>query len=293
VSDIASSSSSAADVTFPAYETPRAVAGSTLASVVLCENPSAMTMEGTNSVILRAPGSRTSVVIDPGPSDAAHAEALARAAGEVELVLVTHRHGDHTDGIDGFAALAPAPVRAALPEHCRGGETLDDGEVIRAAGLHIGVLATPGHTADSVSFVVAADSPGVGSGVGEGEGADCIVLGDTILGRDSTVLDATDGSLASYLDSLEGIRGVAGDRALPGVPGHGPDIADTAAAATGLAEHRQARLQQVRDAVAELGPDASAEELTRHIYTEVTDSTLLAAAEQSTRVALGYIAERG
>ena len=73
-----------ADVSFPAYETPRAVAGSRVATVVLCENPSAMTMEGTNSAILRAPGAAASVVIDPGPEDAGHARALAEALDEAE-----------------------------------------------------------------------------------------------------------------------------------------------------------------------------------------------------------------
>ena len=55
---------------FPAYEALRAVAGSRVASVVLCDNPSPMTMEGTNSVVLRAPGAAQSVVVDPGPEDA-------------------------------------------------------------------------------------------------------------------------------------------------------------------------------------------------------------------------------
>lgn len=274
---------------FPAYEAARPVAGSRLASIVLADNPSPMTMEGTNSVVLRAPGGAASVVIDPGPEDEAHATALAGAAGDVALVLVTHRHGDHTDGIDAFARRTGAPVRAALAEHCRDGAPLDDGEVLEVAGLHLRVLATPGHTADSLSFVVA--DAAAGAADGGAAGIDCVVLGDTILGRDSTVLDASDGSLAAYLDSLEALQALG--EGIPGVPGHGPDVADVRAAAAGLEEHRRDRLAQVREAVAELGPEAGPAELTRHIYTEVTDEVLLAAAEQSTRVALGYIAERG
>lgn len=265
---------------FPAYEALRAVAGSRVASVVLCDNPSQMTMEGTNSVVLRAPGAAQSVVVDPGPEDAGHAKALAEAAGAVTLVLITHRHGDHTDGIDEFVRLTGAPVRALLSEHCRGTEPLVDGEVVEVAGLRIGVVATPGHTADSISLDVA---------LAGGE-TDCVVLGDTILGRDSTVLDSTDGSLPAYLDSLRELQRFAGR---PGVPGHGPDAADVSAAAAALEAHRNSRLEQVREAIARLGADAGAAEITRDIYTEVTDQVLLAAAEQSTRVAMDYIAERG
>lgn len=267
---------------FPAYEALRAVAGTRAASVVLCDNPSPMTMEGTNSVVLRAPGATVSVVVDPGPEDTAHAQALAEAAGEAALVLITHRHGDHIDGIDEFVRLTGAPVRALLSEHCRGAEPLVDGEVVEveAAGLRVGVVATPGHTADSISLDVALS----------GGETDCVVLGDTILGRDSTVLDSTDGSLPDYLDSLRTLQRFAGR---PGVPGHGPDVADVAAAAAALEAHRNSRLEQVREAIARLGADAGAAEITRDIYTEVTDPVLLAAAEQSTRVAMDYIAERG
>lgn len=265
---------------FPAYEALRAVAGSRVASVVLCDNPSPMTMEGTNSVVLRAPGAAQSVVVDPGPEDAGHAKALAESAGEVALVLITHRHGDHTDGIDEFVRLTGAPVRALRSAHCRSAEPLVDGEDVEAAGLQIGVVATPGHTADSISLDVA---------LAGGE-TDCVVLGDTILGRDSTVLDSTDGSLPEYLDSLRELQRFAGR---PGVPGHGPDVADVAAAAAALEAHRNSRLDQVREAIARLGADAGAAEITRDIYTEVTDQVLLAAAEQSTRVAMDYIAERG
>lgn len=265
---------------FPAYETVRAVAGTRAVSVVLCDNPSAMTMEGTNSVVLRAPGAAGSVVVDPGPEDASHARVLAEAAGDTQLVLITHRHGDHTDGIDLFREITGAPVRALVPEHCRAAEPLADGEVVEAAGLHIRVVATPGHTADSISLDVRLAS-------GDADG---IVLGDTILGRDSTVLDSTDGSLPAYLDSLRTLQDFAGR---PGVPGHGPDVPDVSAAAAALETHRNARLDQVREAIARLGSRISAGEITKDIYTEVTDPVLLAAAEQSTRVAMDYIAERG
>ena len=140
-----------APISFPAYETLRPV--TELSGVILCDNPSEMTFEGTNTVVLRAPGSPTCVVVDPGPDDRAHAERIAAIVGEIELVVVTHRHGDHTDGIDHLRSFTSAPVRAVEQEFCRDAAPLVDGEELHAAGLDIIVLATPGHTADSVTFL--------------------------------------------------------------------------------------------------------------------------------------------
>lgn len=272
-------------ISFPAYETLRPVTG--LSGVILCDNPSEMTFEGTNTVVLRAPGSATCVVVDPGPDDRAHAERIAAIAGEIELVLITHRHGDHTDGIDHLRALTDAPVRAVDERFCRaaaplarGGDEDDDDEVIHAAGLDIIVLATPGHTADSVSLEVRV------AGTGFTAPPDCVVLGDTILGRDSTVLDSTDGDLGDYLASMDLLAARADG--VTGIPGHGPDVENVGRAAQVLGKHRRDRLDQIIAARAELGRDADAEAITGHIYRDVTPF-LLKVAEQSTKVALRYL----
>lgn len=270
-----------APIRFPAYETLRPV--TELSGVILCDNPSEMTFEGTNTVILRAPGSATCVVVDPGPDDRAHAERIAAIVGEVELVLITHRHGDHTDGIEHLRALTDAPVRAVQERFCRDAKPLDDGEEIHAAGLDIIVLATPGHTADSVSLEVRA------AGTGFTAPADCVVLGDTILGRDSTVLDSTDGDLGDYLASMDLLAGRADG--VTGIPGHGPDVENTGRAAQVLGQHRRSRLDQIIAARAELGHDADAAAITQHIYRDVSPF-LLKVAEQSTRVALRYLERR-
>lgn len=271
-----------APISFPAYETLRPVTD--LAGVILCDNPSEMTFEGTNTVILRAPGSRTAVVVDPGPDDRAHAERIAAIVGEIELVVVTHRHGDHTDGIDLLREHTSAPVRAVEKRFCRDAAPLvtggDDDEVIHAAGLDITVLATPGHTADSVSLEVRP------AGAGFTARPDCVVLGDTILGRDSTVLDSTDGDLGDYLGSMD-LLAARADGVI-GIPGHGPDVENTGRAAQVLGRHRRDRLDQIIAARAELGRDASAEAITQHIYRDVTPF-LLKVAEQSTKVALRYL----
>lgn len=166
-----------------------------LASVLRAENPSPMTLEGTNSWLLRAPGADGVVVVDPGPDLDEHVRALA-AAGPVELVLITHRHGDHTDAIDALHALTGAPVRAALPEHCRDAPPLIDGQRITAAGVGIEVLATPGHTSDSLSFRVLDDeTPAPEGSGGSGQPVSPILTGDTVLGRGTTMLDHPDGTL--------------------------------------------------------------------------------------------------
>lgn len=269
-------------ISFPAYETLRPVTD--LSGVILCDNPSEMTFEGTNTVVLRAPGSPTCVVVDPGPDDRAHAERIAAIVGEIELVVVTHRHGDHTDGIDHLRAFTSAPVRAVEERFCRDAAPLvtdgDDDEVIHAAGLDITVVGTPGHTADSVSLEVRP------AGAGFTARPDCVVLGDTILGRDSTVLDSTDGDLGDYLGSMD-LLAARADGVI-GIPGHGPDVENTGRAAQVLGQHRRDRLEQIVAARAELGRDASAEAITQHIYRDVTPF-LLKVAEQSTKVALRYL----
>ena len=269
-------------ISFPAYETLRPVTD--LCGVILCDNPSEMTFEGTNTVVLRAPGSPTCVVVDPGPDDRAHAERIAAIVGEIELVVVTHRHGDHTDGIDHLRAFTSAPVRAVEERFCRDAAPLvtdgDDDEVIHAAGLDITVVGTPGHTADSVSLEVRP------AGAGFTARPDCVVLGDTILGRDSTVLDSTDGDLGDYLGSMD-LLAARADGVI-GIPGHGPDVENTGRAAQVLGQHRRDRLEQIIAARAELGRDASAEAITQHIYRDVTPF-LLKVAEQSTKVALRYL----
>jgi glyoxylase-like metal-dependent hydrolase (beta-lactamase superfamily II) len=113
-----------------------------------------------------------------------------------------------------------------------------------------------------------------------------VVLGDTILGRDSTVLDSTDGDLGDYLGSMD-LLAARADGVI-GIPGHGPDVENTGRAAQVLGRHRRDRLDQIIAARAELGRDASAEAITQHIYRDVTPF-LLKVAEQSTKVALRYL----
>ncbi|GAA1977469.1 MBL fold metallo-hydrolase [Isoptericola halotolerans] len=245
------------------------------ASVRRADNPGPMTLDGTRSYVLRAPGAPSAVVVDPGPDDAVHLGALA--SGPVELVLVTHRHADHTAGSTALHAMTGSPVRAADLAHCHGASAapLRGGEVIEAAGLRIEVLATPGHTADSVSFVVRAP------------GEDPVVLtGDTVLGRGTTVIAAPDGSLGDYLASLDVLERAGDGRR--GLPAHGPVIEDLGTAVRAYREHRLERLDQVRAVLAELGSDATVGDVVARVYADV-DASVIGAARQSVAAQLHYL----
>lgn len=251
----------------PAYGTLRRVTDT--ASVLLCDNPGLMTLDGTNTWVLQGPGSDEMVVVDPGPDDDDHIGRIADL-GKIPLVLISHKHGDHTDAIDKLVDRTGAVVRAVGSGFLRGlGGPLSDGEVIDAAGLRITVMATPGHTADSLSFLV----------------DEAVLTADTVLGRGTTVIDNEDGSLRDYLESLRRLQGL-GRRAV--LPGHGPDLEDLESVAATYLAHRERRLNQVRDALAVLGGDATARHIVEHVYTDV-DEELWDHAEWSVQAQLNYL----
>jgi glyoxylase-like metal-dependent hydrolase (beta-lactamase superfamily II) len=257
----------AESLTHPAYGRLRPVTET--ASVLLANNPGLMTLDGTNTWVLQGPGSDELVVVDPGPDDDEHVGKIA-ALGHIAVVLISHRHGDHTDGIDKLVDMTGAPVRSAGSGFLRGlSAELTDSEVIDAAGLRITVLATPGHTADSLSFVL----------------DDAVLTADTVLGRGTTVIDTEDGSLADYLDSLHRLRGLGGRTVLPG---HGPELPNLEAVAAGYLAHREQRLEQVRSALRDLGDDATVRQVVEHVYVDV-DKELWDVAEWSVQAQLDYL----
>ncbi len=251
----------------PLYEQLRAV--TPVASVLLARNPSPMTLEGTNTWVLRAPGVEECVVVDPGEEDDEHLRRVAEQ-GPVALVLLTHRHHDHAGGARRFAALTGAPVRALDPSLVLGSEALGEGDVVADAGVELRVVHTPGHTSDSLSFLV--------------DGA--VLTGDTILGRGTTVIAHPDGALGPYLESLRRLADLAPGTAV--LPGHGPELPDAPAAAAAYLAHREQRLDQVRDALARLGPGATPRQVVEVVYADV-DEALWPAADLSVAAQLEYL----
>lgn len=241
---------------------------------VRAPNPGPMTLDGTNSYLIGRPGGAV-VVVDPGPADVDHLTRLA-AQGRVELVLATHHHADHVEALRRFAEQVGAPVRAMDAAHCLGAGPLSDGEVIRAAGVRIRVLATPGHTADSVCFLLEADGA-----------SGSILTGDTVLGEGSTIIAHPDGALAPYLASLRSLRALGDARVLPG---HGPTLPSLASICDVYLAHRRERLDQVRAALRALGPDAELAAIADAVYAQVPQA-LRFAAEASLRAQLDYLRE--
>jgi glyoxylase-like metal-dependent hydrolase (beta-lactamase superfamily II) len=194
----------------------------------------------------------------------------------VALILLTHGHPDHAEGAHLFQEMTHAPMTAVEHRLVVDAEVLRGGETFAGVGgLTVRVVATPGHTSDSVSFVVEGDEP-------------VLLTGDTILGRGSTVVAHPDGQLAPYLDSLARLRDL-GPMLL--LPGHGPVRPDAAVLASDYLAHREQRLAQVRAAVA--AGDRSARDVVRRVYVDV-DPALWPAAELSVLAQLEYLsAEQG
>jgi glyoxylase-like metal-dependent hydrolase (beta-lactamase superfamily II) len=250
--------------------------GTTRAWCVLAPNPSPMTLDGTNTWVIAEPGSATAVVVDPGPDDERHLQRVLEVAGagdrRVAQIVLTHGHLDHSAGAARFAELTGAPVGALDPALRLGSEGFGPGAVLTSGGCELRVVATPGHTADSLSLLLAADGG--------------LLTGDTVLGRGTTVI-ADDGSLGDYLRSLDELRALADEAGLRVVlPGHGPLLGDPAGVLDYYIAHRRERLDQVRAALA-AGARTPAE-VVEVVYADV-DRALWPAAEQSVRAQLDYL----
>jgi glyoxylase-like metal-dependent hydrolase (beta-lactamase superfamily II) len=251
--------------------------GTARARCVLAPNPGPMTLNGTNTWLIAEPGGLSALVVDPGPDDEAHLRRvvgqLTAAGQQVAQILLTHHHSDHSAGAARLAALTGAPVLAADPAYRLGDTGLGPGDVLTAAGCEVAVVATPGHTRDSVCLLLPADG--------------ALLTGDTVLGRGTTVI-AQDGSLADYLGSLDRLRALADEARLQVLlPGHGPLLADPAAALDFYIAHRRERLAEVTAAL-EAG-DRTVGEIVARVYADV-DRGLWPFAEWSVRAQLDYLA---
>lgn len=245
------------------------------AHCVLCPNPSPMTLDGTNTWVLGEPGSDEVVVVDPGPLDEAHLQAVlahvAVTGRRVALTLLTHGHLDHAESADRFHDLTGAPVRA----FGRGHDDVRPGERITVGGLELLAVPTPGHTGDSFSFVLSAEN--------------ALVTGDTILGRGTTVVAWPDGNLAEYLESLARIEALTGaGRVTSLLPGHGPLLTEAADAVAFYRRHRRDRLAQVQAAI--VSGATTARDVVERVYA-ATPLSLWPAAELSVQAQLEYLRE--
>jgi hydroxyacylglutathione hydrolase len=264
--------------------------------VVTAPNPGPMTFTGTRTYLL---GDDALAVIDPGPDDPAHRAALlaAIAGAPVTAVLVTHAHRDHSAGARAFADAVGAPVlahgdpaaarsptmtRLAAAGGLGGGEGIDatfapdqpirDGAVVRGPGWTLTALATPGHTADHLSFAW--------------EEGGALFTGDHVMGWATTLISPPDGDLAAFRASLARLRA----RPEPVYyPGHGAPVRDPVPLVDHILAHRAAREAEIVAALAQ-GP-ATIAELVARIYAGV-DPALHGAAARNVLAHLLDLANR-
>jgi len=236
-----------------------------------------MTLEGTNTWIVAAPSG--ALVIDPGPLMQEHLDAIALATdGKVAGIFLTHGHLDHSEGAQRFSEMVKAPVFARLPDFTSKEATpLVDGLQINDGEVSFRVIATPGHTADSISFFAEK-----GSDTG-------LFTGDTILGRGSSIVAYPDGSVGAYLASLRALSAMLGSRSpVPLLPGHGPVNESSLPVVDQYLSHRLERVAQVRDAMARGITDIEA--ITDDVYAGLSEN-LKWAALLSVHAQVAYINE--
>lgn len=177
---------------------------------VICENPGPFTFTGTGTYIVGRPDPGAAVaVIDPGPADDAHLQALLTAieGRRVSHVLVTHTHRDHSPLARPFAERTGAPILAMRPPlretHASGALDEDEdqifapdtiltgGERIAGDGWTITALATPGHASNHMAFAL--------------EEENALFCGDHVMGWSTTVVAPPDGDMADYMRSLDAV----------------------------------------------------------------------------------------
>ena len=225
---------------------------------IVAANPGPMTSHGTNTYVIE--GEHGATVLDPGPHDTAHVEAILRATGgRVSRILLSHTHRDHLGALPALRDATGAPA-CAFHRSQEPGFTpdipLDDGDSVAGwTALH-----TPGHAADHLCF---ARADGV------------ILTADHVMTWSTSIVSPPAGDMAAYIASLR--RLIARDDRLL-LPGHGPPLAAPRAYLQQLLAHREQREAAVLAAIADQPRTPAA--VVDGIYTPI-DPRLRAAAERN------------
>jgi glyoxylase-like metal-dependent hydrolase (beta-lactamase superfamily II) len=259
---------------------------------VTAPNAGPFTFHGTNTFLI---GAKTLAVLDPGPADPAHIDALMLAIGgaEVAHILVSHTHRDHSPGArllqarTGGKILAEGRHRPSRPprtgEELRldtGGDLefmpdaiLKDGEIVERDGYRLQAIATPGHTANHLAFALA--------------GTDILFSGDHVMGWSTTVVAPPDGSMTDYMASLDRLLDRQERRYLPA---HGGAVENAPAYMRALRAHRKMREAAILDGLRR--GDRKIPDLVARVY-QGLDPRLSGAAALSTLAHLEELVERG
>ncbi|EPX76181.1 MBL fold metallo-hydrolase [Salipiger mucosus] len=249
---------------------------------IVAPNPSPMTLRGTNTYLL---GTRGVAVIDPGPDDSSHLDAIRAAlhpGARVTHIVVTHAHRDHSALAPALAAVTGAPVLAfgdaragrspVMEALARGGaigggegvdagfapdERMEDGAVLEGADWQLEAIHTPGHFGNHLALAW----------------GDTLFTGDLVMGWSTSLVSPPDGDLTAFMASLDRLRARPW-RVMH--PGHGAPVADPAARLDALLAHRRSREAEIRAALDE-GP-ATASALASRIYADIPAALHPAAA---------------
>jgi glyoxylase-like metal-dependent hydrolase (beta-lactamase superfamily II) len=254
---------------------------------IIAPNPSPFTFTGTCVYIV---GEGEVAVVDPGPADPAHLDALLAAIpGErVARIVVTHSHRDHAAGATLLQQRTGAPIVGARAHVAAGAptradashaldyapdEALEDGARVAGRGFTLEAVATPGHAAGHLSFALAEEN--------------ALFSGDHVMAWSTSVIAPPDGSMRAYLASLEK---VARRSETIYWPGHGGPVRDPQRYARALISHRRQREAAIL-ARLEAG-EASVAEIVARVYPGLAPA-LVAAARLSTLAHLEDLTERG
>ena len=251
------------------------------------DNPSPMTLDGTNSYVLFTADDTAAVIIDPGPELEAHLQELGELVGERELrgIVLTHHHWDHSDLLKTVDEWAPqTPVFAVDSRFARFVPALEHDDLHGDDAIlefgpadtdRIQLIPTPGHTLDSISVLYGS----------------VLFSGDTVLGRGTAVIMHGDGSVEKYLDSLTRLRAMVDEGLVTEIqPAHGETITNPGQVLDYYIAHRRERLDEVRAALKEHEAELTGVEISpEHELTEKVGQTVYATAPQDMRATVNTI----
>ena len=243
---------------------------------ITADNPGMMTGPGTNPYLV---GIDEIAVIDPGPDDAEHLDAIAGCGGDrIRWILCTHTHPDHSPGAAGLKARTGAEVVAF---DSRDGLVVDrslaDGDTIDGTEFTLRAVHTPGHASNHLCYLL--------------EGERLLFTGDHVMQGSTVVISPPDGDMATYLDSLERVRALR-PRLKAIAPGHGLLITDPIGAITDYIEHRAEREAQVLATLVTGPGPVGVGEIVAALYQGVPDE-LHPVAERSVWAHLRKLADEG
>jgi glyoxylase-like metal-dependent hydrolase (beta-lactamase superfamily II) len=222
---------------------------------IVAPNPGMMTGPGTNTYLV---GIDEIVVVDPGPDDAGHLDAVAGCGGDrIRWIVCTHTHPDHSPGAAGLRERTGAEVLAYdSRDDLAVDRPLSDGDSIEATEFVLRAVHTPGHASNHLCFVL--------------EQERLLFSGDHIMEGSTVVISPPDGDMAVYLESLEKVRALR-PRLRTIAPGHGYPIDDPAAKVDEYVTHRQAREAQVLAALPTGRTGITIAKIVEQLYADVPE----------------------